>query len=85
MAGILYGPGLRLLECVRLRVKDVDFGYSQITVRNGKGDKDRVTLLPAVLHATFRTHLEGVQALHQKDHLKSEQSGSGLSFCIEVT
>lgn len=65
MAGILYGSGLRLMECVRLRVKDVDFGYLQITVRDGKGEKDRVTILPAALHDTLRTHLEGVQTLHQ--------------------
>ncbi len=67
MAGILYGAGLRLMECVRLRVKDVDFGYSQITIRDGKGEKDRVTILPAALHATLRTQLERVQTLHQKD------------------
>ena len=46
MAGLLYGSGLRLMECVRLRVKDVDFGYLRITVRDGKGAKDRVTMLP---------------------------------------
>ena len=46
MAGLMYGSGLRLMECVRLRVKDVDFKYNQINVRSGKGDKDRVTLLP---------------------------------------
>ncbi len=67
MARILYGAGLRLMECVRLRVKDVDFGYSQITVRDGKGDKDRVTILPASLHANLLTHLEQVKATHQKD------------------
>jgi integron integrase len=55
------------MECVRLRVKDVDFGYSQITVRDGKGEKDRVTILPAALHAKLRTHLERAQNLHRKD------------------
>lgn len=49
MAGLLYGAGLRLMECVRLRVKDIDFGYKQIVVRDGKGNKDRVTMLR--LHA----------------------------------
>jgi integrase len=49
MAGLLYGSGLRLMECVRLRVKDIDFGYLQITVRDGKGAKDRVTMLPTNL------------------------------------
>ena len=51
MAGILYGAGLRLMECVRLWVKDVNFGYSHITVRDGKGENDRVTILPALLQA----------------------------------
>jgi len=67
MAGILYGAGLRLMECVRLRVKDVDFGYSPITVRDGKGEKDRVTILPALLQANLLAHLERVKAVHQKD------------------
>ncbi len=49
MAELLYGSGLRLLECLRLRVKDIDFGYGQITVRDGKGLRERVTLLPARL------------------------------------
>jgi site-specific recombinase XerD len=51
MAGLLYGSGLRLMECVRLRVKDVDFGYARITVRDAKGGKDRVTMLPVNLAA----------------------------------
>jgi integrase len=46
MASLLYGSGLRLMECVRLRVKDLDFGYRQVTVRDGKGEKDRRTVLP---------------------------------------
>lgn len=49
MAGVLYGSGRRLMECVRLRVKDVDFAYQQITVRNGKGAQDRVIMLPQSL------------------------------------
>src|SRR5216110_1043626 len=49
MASLLYGSGLRLMECVRLRVKDVDFAYAQITVRDAKGGKDRVTMLPVNL------------------------------------
>ena len=53
MTGILYGAGLKLMECVRLRVKDVDFGYSQITVRDGKGERDPVTILPALLQANL--------------------------------
>jgi len=66
MAGILYGAGLRLMERVRLRVKDVDFGYSQISVRDGKGEKDRVTSLPALLPAHLLAPLERVKAVHQQ-------------------
>ena len=67
MAQLLYGTGMRLMECVRLRVKDVDFHYRQITVRDGKGSKDRVTVLPDSLIPSLRAHLERVQALHQRD------------------
>jgi len=49
MVQIMYGSGLRVMECVRLRVKDIDFGYRQILVRNGKGQKDRVTMLPEIV------------------------------------
>jgi len=57
MAGLLYGAGPRLMECVRLRVKDVDFAYQQITVRDGKGAQDRVTMLPQSLQEPLRRHL----------------------------
>ena len=67
MASLLYGAGLRLMECVRLRVKDVDFGYRQITVRDGKGNKDRVTMLPESSAEVLRHHLEKVRALHELD------------------
>jgi integron integrase len=67
MAGLLYGSGLRLMECLRLRVKDVDFTYRQITVRDGKGAKDRVTMLPESLMAPLQAHLARVEALHQAD------------------
>ena len=67
MASLLYGAGLRLMECVRLRVKDIDFGYAQITVRDGKGNKDRVTMLPGALREKLEEHLGRVQPLHQKD------------------
>ena len=49
MANLLYGAGLRLMECLKLRVKDIDFDYQQITIRNGKGKKDRVTMLPEII------------------------------------
>jgi integrase len=58
MASLLYGAGLCLMECVRLRVKDVDFPYRQILVRDGKGQKDRVTMLPQSLAEPLKRHLE---------------------------
>jgi integron integrase len=67
MAYVLYGAGLRLLECCRLRVQDVDFAANQIVVRNAKGQKDRVTMLPAAIKADLARHLEGVRAQHQRD------------------
>jgi integron integrase len=67
MAELLYGSGLRLMECVRLRVKDIDFGYRQIVVRDGKGAKDRVTLLPDKLEGPLRRHLARVKRMHQRD------------------
>ena len=67
MGTLLYGSGLRLLECLRLRVKDVDFGYLKITVRDGKGAKDRVTMLPVNTVPPLREHLEKVRALHAQD------------------
>lgn len=67
MASLLYGAGLRLMECLRLRVQDVDFGRKEILVRDGKGFKDRVTMLPAALAAPLRTHLERVRELHRQD------------------
>jgi integron integrase len=67
MATLLYGAGLRLLECAELRVKDVDFSLNQILVRNGKGQKDRVTVLPAALKRDLARHLEDVRQQHQKD------------------
>jgi integron integrase len=67
MAGLLYGSGLRLMECVRLRVKDVDFGYLRITVREGKGGKDRVTMLPVNLAKALERELGKVRAQHEED------------------
>ncbi len=67
MANLLYGAGLRLMECARLRIKDVDFSYHQITVRDGKGGKDRVTMLPVKLITPLRQHLIRVKALHDQD------------------
>ena len=67
MASLLYGAGLRLRECLRLRVKDVDFEYRQIIVRDGKGAKDRVTLLPDSVVPAFKEHLERAKLLHERD------------------
>jgi integron integrase len=67
MASLLYGGGLRLMECVRLRVKDLDFEYGQIIVRDGKGQKDRQTILPQSLVLPLREQIERVRVLHQKD------------------
>lgn len=64
---LLYGTGLRLLEGLRLRVKDLDFARGQITVRGGKGDKDRVTMLPEALKEALRAQLHRVRELHEKD------------------
>ena len=69
MAGLLYGAGLRLMECVRLRVKDVDFTYHHITVRDGKGAQDRVTMLPRSLTEPLQRQLARVQLLHEEDRL----------------
>src|SRR3989441_12775394 len=73
MAYLLYGAGLRLLECCRLRVQDVGFGSNQIVVRSGKGDKDRMTMLPAAVKMDLARHLEGVREQHRSDL----QSGAG--------
>jgi integron integrase len=64
---LLYGSGLRLLEGLRIRVKDLDFDQDQIVVRGGKGDKDRITMLPQTLKSELRRHLAEVRVLHEKD------------------
>ncbi|MBP2674962.1 MAG: Integron integrase IntIPac [Deltaproteobacteria bacterium] len=66
-ASLLYGAGLRLLECLELRIKDIDFGYRQINVRGGKGNKDRVTVLPAAVEARLKLHIEDTRVQHEKD------------------
>ena len=67
MAGLLYGSGLRLMECVRLRIKDIDFELAQITVRDAKGGKDRITMLPLNVSEPLRRHLLRVKAQHEQD------------------
>jgi len=67
MASLLYGAGMRLMDCIRLRVQDLDFAYRQITVRDGKGGKDRVVPMPVALVESLQTHLERVRIQHQED------------------
>ncbi len=67
MAGLLYGSGLRLMECLRLRIKDIDFEYKQITVRDGKGQKDRLTMLPKKLIEQLHQQTEKASILHKQD------------------
>ncbi len=70
MAALIYGTGLRINECVQLRVKDLDFDLRTITVRSGKGGKDRATLLPNSLVKPLQTHLISIYKLHKEDGLK---------------
>lgn len=67
MAELLYGSGFRLMECLRLRVKDIDFGYNRITVRDGKGMRERVALLPQQVRRPLLTHLDRIKELHRQD------------------
>ena len=67
MAQLLYGTGMRLMELLRLRVKDVDFGRNEIVIRAGKGNKDRVTILPEKLKGSLGAHLERVRLLHEAE------------------
>jgi integron integrase len=67
---LLYGSGLRLLEGLRLRVKDIDFGANQITVRSGKGQKDRITMLPLSAREPLARHLERVRLQHEQDRAR---------------
>jgi integron integrase len=82
MATLLYGAGLRLMECLRLRVQEIDFGSNQITVRAGKGDKDRVTMLPTSVVEPLRKHLERVRVLYQRD-MEQGQGGASLPNALE--
>jgi integron integrase len=83
MARLLYGSGLRLMECLRLRVKDIDFGNHQIIVRDGKGEKDRATVLPDSIVPELQNHLQDVKALHEKD-LREGYGEVALPYALNV-
>jgi integron integrase len=88
MAKLLYGCGLRLMECMRLRVKDIDFEQSQIIIREGKGEKDRATILPASMVQPLKNQIDFVRKLHERDIAQGYGSvelpycpGSKISQC----
>lgn len=82
IANLLYGAGLRLNECLQLRVKDIDFGYKQITVRDGKGHKDRITVLPVHIIERLKRNLEKQKFLHESD-LKNGFGTVYLPYALE--
>ena len=82
MTKLLYGSGLRIMECLRLRVKDIDFGNHQIVVREGKGEKDRFTLLPDSVVNDLQAHLLIVKAIHEKD-LREGFGEASLPYALE--
>jgi integron integrase len=82
MAGLLYGSGMRLMECVRLRVKDIDFAKAYIIVRDGKGARDRVTMLPLNMARQLQRHLERVKIQHEED-LEAGFGEVYLPFALE--
>jgi integron integrase len=81
ICGLLYGAGLRLMEALRLRVKDLDFDYGQITVRSGKGEKDRRTILPRPLAEPLQLHLARVKLMHEQD-LREGQGAVHLPYAL---
>lgn len=81
MASLLYGTGMRLMECVRLRVKDVDFARGEILIRDGKGAKDRVTMLPESVVPALQVHLQKCRALFEDD-LKKGKAGVYLPCAL---
>jgi integron integrase len=82
MAKILYGSGLRLVECIRLRVKDIDFEQHCLIARDGKGEKDRVTMLPESLILPLKEHLARVQQIYQQD-IKDGYGAVYLPYALE--
>lgn len=82
MAKLMYASGIRLMECIRLRVHDLDFGQQQLTVRSGKGEKDRFTLLPKALHPALYDQLDRVKTIHEGD-LKEGHGEVYLPYALE--
>lgn len=82
MAKLIYGSGLRLRECLQLRVQDLDFGRGVVIVRMGKGKKDRETVFPEKLKPALRKHLEKVRAIHERDR-KNDLPGVQLPHALE--
>ncbi|MGH9883480.1 MAG: integron integrase [Pyrinomonadaceae bacterium] len=82
MASLLYGAGLRLMECIRLRVKDLDFQYKQITVRDSKGERDRRTMLPQPLIEPLQRHLARVKLQHEED-VRAGRGAVYLPYALE--
>jgi len=83
MTGLLYGSGLRLMECLRLRVKDVDFGQNHLMVRDGKGQKDRATVLPSSLVGPLKGQVARVEEVHRRD-LRDGFGRVYLPFALET-
>lgn len=79
---LLYGGGLRLMECVRLRIKDIDFEYNQVIVRDGKGRKDRITIFPSIIKERLKQHIKKVESLHEKD-LKDGNGSVYLPYSLD--
>jgi len=69
MARLIYGSGMRLMECIRLRIQDIDFGQGNIFIRSGKGGKDRTTFLPQLIRDEVRSHIDRVKDLHHPNRL----------------
>lgn len=82
MASLLYGSGLRLIECLRLRLQDLDFNYLQLTIRDGKGAKDRHTMLPEKLIPHIQQHLKRVRGIFERD-IRKGLSGASLPYAID--
>lgn len=83
MARLIYGCGLRVQECISLRVKDIDFEQGFLVVRSGKGDKDRLTILPDSLKADLRTHLMEVKQVFELDSIRDDAEGVSLPYALE--